>query len=230
MLCPIAVEFGVQCVWSARLAESAFGEGQPMPAKENGSVSRWLGGLRAGGDESAQRIWERYFKRLVVVARDCLGRSPRAAENEEDVALSAFDSFCAAAARGRLPRLDDRGDLWRVLVTITARKSADQAKRQRRLKRGGGRVVTETDLYKGDDGGLDFLAGAEPTPEFAAMVAEEYRRRLQVLPGEAYRRVAGMRMEGYTNEEIAEQLGIGLRSVVRKLEIIRRAWLEEDAS
>jgi hypothetical protein len=34
-------------------------------------------------------------------------------------------------------------------------------------------------------------------------------------------------MEGYTNEEIAARLGCGLRTVARKLEIIRTAWQDE---
>ena len=34
-------------------------------------------------------------------------------------------------------------------------------------------------------------------------------------------------MEGYTNEEIARELGCVTRSVERKLNVIRKAWLGE---
>jgi hypothetical protein len=34
-------------------------------------------------------------------------------------------------------------------------------------------------------------------------------------------------MEGYTNQEVADQLRCSLRSVSRKLELIRRTWLGE---
>jgi len=37
--------------------------------------------------------------------------------------------------------------------------------------------------------------------------------------------VALLKMEGYTGEEIADRLGCSLRSVARKLELIRRTWL-----
>ena len=196
-----------------------------MPDDE-GSVTRWLGGAKAGDEAAARELWRRYFETLVRLARARLRASPRAAEDEEDVALSAFDSFLAGAARGRFPRLDDRDDLWRLLVTITTRKAADQVQRHRRRKRGGGRVRGESAL-DGEGATLDDLPGAVPTPEFAAMVAEECRHRLDGLRDETLRRVALLKMEGYANEEVADRLGCGLRTVVRKLELIRKAWTAE---
>jgi DNA-directed RNA polymerase specialized sigma24 family protein len=196
-----------------------------MATGDEGSVTRWLGELKAGRPVAAQRLWERYFTDLVRLARARLRMVPRAAEDEEDVALSAFDSFYTAATQGRFPLLDDRDDLWRVLVMLTERKASDLLRRQRRLKRGGGRVATEADVAGPEGALLDHLAGPAPTPEFAALVAEEYRRRLAALPEESLRRVAVLKMEGYSNEEIAGRLGLGLRSVVRKLERIRRTWL-----
>jgi DNA-directed RNA polymerase specialized sigma24 family protein len=201
-----------------------------MATGDEGSVTRWLGELKAGDPAAAQRLWERYFADLVRLARARLRKATRAAEDEEDVALSAFDSFCTAAARGRFPRLDDRDDLWKVLVTVTERKASDLLRRQYRLKRGGGRVAPEADVAGPEGELLDQLAGTAPTPEFAALVAEEYRRRLAALPEAALRRVAELKMEGYSNEEIAGRLGLGVRSVVRKLDLIRRTWLGEAPS
>jgi DNA-directed RNA polymerase specialized sigma24 family protein len=74
---------------------------------------------------------------------------------------------------------------------------------------------------------LDELAGPEPSPEFAALVADEWRQRLESLPDDSLRQVAILRMEGYTNDEIAERLDYGRRTVARKLELIRRRWLDE---
>src|SRR5256885_1817495 len=68
--------------------------------------------------------------------------------------------------------------------------------------------------------GLAFLAGPEPPPEFAAMVAEEYRRLLDALDDDSLRRVALDRMEGYTNDEIADRLGCARRTVARRLDLI----------
>src|SRR5215472_4676449 len=112
-----------------------------MAADGDDSVTHWLAGVKGGDPVAVERIWHRYFASLVRLARAHLRTAPRGAEDEEDAALSAFDSFCDAAAHGRFPRLEDRDDLWRVLVTITARKAMDQASRQRAGRRGGGRVV-----------------------------------------------------------------------------------------
>lgn len=59
-----------------------------------GSVSAWLGLLQAGDHQGAARLWERYFQSLVQLARAKLKDAPRRAADEEDVALSAFASFC----------------------------------------------------------------------------------------------------------------------------------------
>jgi DNA-directed RNA polymerase specialized sigma24 family protein len=77
------------------------------------------------------------------------------------------------------------------------------------------------------DAGLESVIAAEPTPEFAAMVAEEYRRLLDGLGDEALRQVAIWRMEGYTNDEVAERLGCARRTVARRLDLIRKIWLDE---
>jgi DNA-directed RNA polymerase specialized sigma24 family protein len=205
-----------------------------MTADEGASITEWLGNLREGDQAAAQPLWERYFSKLVTVARTKLRRMRRttADEDEEDAALSAFNSFCAGAARGKFPQLADRDDLWRLLVVITARKAMAQANRQGRQKRGGGRVVEEAVLFghglSGADGsiaGLERIAADGPTPEFAAMMAEECRRLLDALDDESLKQVAVSRMEGYNNDEIAEQLGCARRTVARRLDLIRKTWL-----
>ena len=101
------------------------------------SVSAWLDRLQAGDPSAAHRLWQRYFPRLVGLARQKLRDAPRRVADEEDVALSAFGSFCRAAEAGRFPDLLDRDGLWRLLVVITARKAAHLLRDQGRQKRGG---------------------------------------------------------------------------------------------
>jgi DNA-directed RNA polymerase specialized sigma24 family protein len=186
-----------------------------------GTVTAWIDRLRAGDRAAAQPLWERYFERLVRLARGRLGAADRAAADEEDVALSAFDSFCRAAECGRFPRLLDRDDLWRLLVTLTERKAVDLIRAQGRHKRGAGQVVA------GPAAGLDGLPGREPTPEFAALVVEEYQRLLGLLGDDTLRRLALLKLEGWDNAEIAERMGCALRTVERKLALVRGAWERE---
>jgi DNA-directed RNA polymerase specialized sigma24 family protein len=200
------------------------------PDNEDGSVTRWIDQLKAGDPDAAQPLWERYFDRLVRLARQKLvsGRRRGGDEDEEDAALSAFDSFCAGAARGRFPMLGDREDLWRLLVVITARKAGAQAQRRRAQKRGGD--LNRIDLAAGEDVDgliLEELAGSEPTPEFAAIIVEEYDRLLGALEDDDLRRVAVWRLEGLTNDEIADRLGCARRTVARRLDLIRKIWSAE---
>ena len=98
------------------------------------SVTQWIERLKAGDPGAAQKLWERYFRRLVGLARQKLRAAPRRAADEEDVALSAFDSFCRGAGQDCFPRLHDRLDLWQLLVLLTARKASDLAEHERRLR------------------------------------------------------------------------------------------------
>jgi DNA-directed RNA polymerase specialized sigma24 family protein len=194
-----------------------------------GSITHWLDLLQAGQRAAAGPLWERYFHQLVARARAALGAAPRRAADEEDVALSAFDSFCRGAEAGRFPRLDDRHDLWRLLVVITARKAAHHVRDERRARRGGGRVRAETDLAAADDeaGLLAQVIGNEPTPAFAAQLAEQYRRLLDGLGSDELRAVAQAQLAGYSVAEIAEQLGRSERTINRKLAVIRDAWRDQ---
>jgi DNA-directed RNA polymerase specialized sigma24 family protein len=199
-----------------------------MPDDSQGSITRWIADLKQGDLGAANGLWERYFTRMVELARTRLrgSRGRDAGSDEEDAALSAFDSLCAGLARGRFPQLGDREDLWRLLVVITTRKVMAQTRRQLREKRGGGSVRPAADLADpGPDEEDHLLAravGSEPTPEFAAMVAEEYRRLLERLDDDVLRKVAVLRMEGHTSDEIAEKLGCARRTVARQLALIRR--------
>jgi DNA-directed RNA polymerase specialized sigma24 family protein len=152
--------------------------------------------------------------------------------DEEDVALSAFDTFCRGAEQGRFPRLDDRNDLWRLLVVLTARKASHQVRDELRAKRGGGQVRGEADLAgdsSSDEAALASVVGTEPTPEFAALVADQCARLLDRLGSDELRSIALWQMEGYTVEEIASRLGLSARTVARKLNVIRDTWSEEEA-
>jgi DNA-directed RNA polymerase specialized sigma24 family protein len=198
----------------------------------DGSVTGWIEQLKAGDVDAAARLWERYFDRLVRLARDRLSGPARRLLDEEDVALSAFDSFCQATVKGRFPGLEDRDELWQLLVVITARKAADQVNRERRQKRGGGAVLDEAGLSSqtppdADVRGLDGFLDRAPPPELEALVAEEFRHLLDRLGDDTLRALVLWRMEGYTEAEMAERLGSAGRTVRRKLALIRRILARE---
>jgi len=193
-----------------------------------GSVTRWVTALKGGDAAAAQPLWERYHRKLVSLARQKLRSARRRVADEEDVVQSAFHSFFQGVARGRFPQLDDRDNLWRLLVVITARKALDQLAHEYSKRRGGGTLQGESRISPGepgwDEAAIEQVVGEEPTPEFAAQVAEEYEQLLDLLGEETLRRVAVWKMEGLTNDEIAGKLDCSRRTVARKLETIRVLW------
>jgi DNA-directed RNA polymerase specialized sigma24 family protein len=199
------------------------------------SVTQLIDRLKEGDREAAQRLWERYFGRLVLETRRWLRHTPRQAADEEDVALSAFDSVCRRAAQGRFPRLFDRNDLWQLLVVIAFRKTCNQIKHERARRPPGRRVVHASALAAGpggDEGALFAdLIGRGPSPALAAQTAEECRRLLAELGDDELRQVALWKLEGYTTEEIAPRMddgeGRSEATVRRKLDLIRLRWQKE---
>jgi RNA polymerase sigma factor (sigma-70 family) len=174
------------------------------------SVTRWINQIKAGDRAGVQHLLERYFQRLVGLAGKNLQIKPGLGGYKEDVALSAFWSLCRGAEAGKFSRLFDRDDLWRLLFTITTRKAIDYMRR----------ITPEAATGELD---ITQVLSTDPTPELVAELTEEYDRLLATLPDDL-RRIALLRVEGYTNDEIAEILGCVRRTVERKLERIRSLW------
>lgn len=190
--------------------------------QSEGSVTNEIGKLKLGDRAAAIVLWQRYFERLVRVARRRLPEQARRASDEEDVALDAFASFCRQAEQGRLPQVRNREDLWQLLVTMTIRMAIDVVRREGRQKRGGGNPSGTGQFAAGVN--PDQLAGDEPTPLFVALVAEECQQLLTALDDDELESIALWKTEGYTHEEIAARLGVVLRTVERKVQSIRHRW------
>jgi RNA polymerase sigma factor (sigma-70 family) len=191
-----------------------------------GSITYWVQQLQAGQSAAATELWERYYDRLVGLARQKLRTSSKRVVDEDDVVIDVFDSLCRGVQAGRFPKLNDGDDLWQIMVMLTARKAVNQRKHHHRLKRGGGRLRGESVFQtpEGQTAGINEIVGKEPTPEFAEMVGEESRRLLEMLPDDTLRTIAIAKLHGYENAEIAQQLNVQTRTIERKLHLIRQIW------
>jgi RNA polymerase sigma factor (sigma-70 family) len=199
---------------------------------ETGSVTMWLQGAQQGDSQSAQELWNRYIGQLIRLARGKLGRKLGPVIGSEDVAAMAFYSFLRDADTPRFPRLKDRDDLWQILVMLTEERTVDEIRRVNAKKRvPPDKLVREGDLQRGSDtnsSGLGFadMVGDAPTPEFAVEAMENLQQWLTLL-GPEQQQVALLKLAGYTNKEIGEQLGRALRSIERLLTAIREIWRRE---
>jgi DNA-directed RNA polymerase specialized sigma24 family protein len=192
--------------------------GKPLSLDD--AITAWLGQLQAGESAVARHLWEKYFHRLVGLARKRLRDAPRRAADEEDVALSAFNSFWTRAQAGQFPDLTDSDSLWRLLAAFTLRKAAHHLRDAGRLKCGGGVVIE-------DSAAFDEVFAREPDPALAAEVAEECDRLLAALHNPELKRVALLRIEGFSVNEVSAKIGRAPRTVKRKLQLIRGIWKRE---
>src|SRR5271163_1536083 len=136
--------------WPVEVLMKAIEQGHPVmfavislpfrspPMHPHGSITGAFKELRSDDpavrDAAARYIWDRYFRDLLILARNNLDKRIRLRMSEEDVAQSMFKSFCLRQQRGEF-ELTGRDDLWKLLVTITVRKARNAAKAQRRDKR-----------------------------------------------------------------------------------------------
>lgn len=190
-------------------------------------LSVWIEKLKQGDPRTQQEIWDAYFQKLVTMTRHKLRGSRLRSYDEEDVALSSFNSLFRAIEEDRVPKLDDPTDLWKLLAVITARKVSAQRRRDHTIKRGSGQVRGESVfLAPGQtvNAGLEQALGSEPSPEMAMMAAETIGELMRRLPEENLRQIALLKFEGHSNREIAEKLDCVERTISRKIERIRAVW------
>jgi DNA-directed RNA polymerase specialized sigma24 family protein len=191
-------------------------------------VRTWVAQLKDGDPQAAQQLWNTYFLRMVKVARGKLHGAPGRMADEEDVALSAFKSFCRGTQEGRFAELQAHDDPWPLLLALTTHKAIDLRRYERRVKRGGtgkthaaraGSAEASADVVSESQ-----IVGKEPDPRAAFQVAAECQEILDRISDDILRAIVLWKMEGYTSEEIASKLGCATRTVERKLQLIRRLW------
>lgn len=185
---------------------------------------------RLVSEEGAERLWGDYFHRLLaLVTRELRGVS-RADADEEDAALSAIAGFWLAARQGRFRQLERDSDIWFLLTLIAKRKVANRRKYVRRQKRAGHRTEADLALAEDDAPVTDADAGEGFSPLVAAAAVEEFGRLIDSLDDHELRQIAVWKCSGYSNAEIAAEVGRTQRTVERKVGLIRKRlaqFLEE---
>jgi DNA-directed RNA polymerase specialized sigma24 family protein len=190
------------------------------------NVSHWIDLVKAGDSVAANRIWQHYFDRLVRTVRGRLAGQNRAVSDEEDIVLSVFDSFYDAAENGRFPDLSDRDDLWRLLLRMAARKVIDKRRHDLRQRRGGN-VRLHALGEAADDGSIVEAIGDEPSPEMVLMMQESVEQFFSHLGVGQLRDLAGAKLEGYSNAELAQRFDCSERTIERRLHLIREKCHQE---
>jgi RNA polymerase sigma-70 factor (ECF subfamily) len=184
----------------------------------NSSFDALMARLKAGDEDAAAAVFRRFANRLIGLARSRMAPLVRTKVDPEDVLQSVFKSFFLRYAQGQW-QLGDWHDLWAVLTVLTVRKCGHRAEHFHAQKRD---VRRETSPQPdASDAALDDVAlDREPTPDEAAMLAETVEQIMRDLEG-YHRDIFRMALQGYSTAEIAAEVGVTERSVLRVLKRVR---------
>ena len=207
--------------------DSYLGARESKLMESVGSISCWIEDARNGCEWAAAQLWERYREQILSLARRKLGDASRAVSDEEDVAVVAFHSFLRRSRRGAYPDLTDRHQLWKLLVTITVHKALNQLRGDHRQKRGG----DFSDSFVPQEGHshekqVERISDG-PEPDVMMMMSELMDNLLDSLDDHELKQIAIAKLNGYSNEEIADSVQRSLPTVERRLRFIRDKWREE---
>jgi RNA polymerase sigma factor (sigma-70 family) len=185
-----------------------------MPESEDNLelVAQW----RAGDQKAAQKVFDRYAERLMILARKRISQRLASRVDAEDVVQSVFRTFFQRAKAGKF-EFEDQDDLFKLLVRITVHKTLRQVEFHKAGKRD-----TGMETAQGDDNTerLQQFLSREPSPDSEVAFLDQLEHFLsQLKPQE--RRILEMRVQGYSNDEITKELGIIDRRIRRIIERVR---------
>ena len=186
-------------------------------------VSVWIVQLRAADGVAARKIWEHFAIRLAAIFRNSIRANTRRAYDEEDAVQSMFRSVCSGMAEGRFPDLHDRESLWGLMLIITSQKISNRHRFDQQQKRDIRRTLSDS-VFFGSEMSDTPLTSREPTPEFVAEFNEICERLFTCLDAPGLREIVALKLEGFTDSEIAEKLDCSRRTLHRRMTMIRRQW------
>lgn len=179
---------------------------------------------RAGDQEAASALFNRFVDRLLALARGRIGHRLASRFDAEDVVQSVFRTFFVRLRNDEFD-FESQDDLFKLLVRITVHKTLRAVAHHRAAKRDPNQEAAQAD----DSTDRDFLTqvlDAEPSPETIVTFMDQLEHFMKQLP-DLDRQILELRLEGHSSEEIAEKFGIYDRKVRRVLERIRALATEQ---
>jgi RNA polymerase sigma factor (sigma-70 family) len=182
------------------------------------AVTRAAIAVDAPPDAPTGATFERCRRRLIGLARAHLGDRIRTKVDPEDVVQSAYKSLLVRY-RETVAASEDWEGLWSLLTLITIRKCADRVRYHHAECRDLHREAAACSDSQGASSGWHAL-DREPSPDEALLLAETIAELLSGL-SEGEQKIVELTLQGYSTQEISEQLGRAERSVRRIRERVR---------
>lgn len=184
----------------------------------DGSITAWFHALTDGDEVAAARLWDRFAQRLIRLAKSELPDDP--CYDEEDLANSVFGWVCQARRNGRYQDVSDRDGLWRLLVRVARNKMIDRTRFANAQRRSAAKTIRNSDDF---DVTSELPADALD-PSWEIVLKEQCQRLLRLLDDPDLEAIALLRLDGYTVGEIAVQVGVSVRTIKRRMAMIRKRW------
>ena len=143
--------------------------------------------------------------------------------DEEDIVQEAFWHFFFGVRNGKFSELNDGDDVWQVLVMLARRRAVEAVRYENAARRCAPKVAPPCETTDPVSNVSQILP-----PERTAEIRDELAFRLRGFGGARLRRIVYMKMLGYTHVEIAERFGCAVRTIERKMALIRRIWLDSN--
>ena len=175
-------------------------------------------------NEAAQLLWERYFQKLCGFVEGHIYARNRRKMSSDEIACDAFMALLDGVLKGRFEKVRNRDELWQMLTLIASRRTINAQVKVDRPKHGSGKVFGESAFGSSGLNNLVDFVQRDLGPQDAVMLQDLSQRLLDCLPNEQARRVALLRLAGYSNAEIAKEIERTERTVESKLSMIREVW------
>jgi RNA polymerase sigma-70 factor, ECF subfamily len=190
----------------------------PTPPEEQALIDMW----RRGDQNAARQIVERYFDRMLMLARRRISQRLASRVDPEDIVQSVFRTFFVRLKDGQFV-FQDQDDLCKLLMRITLHKTLRQVAFHKAAKRD---PTMETNQGQAHQEQLLTILDKEPNAEATVTFLDQLEHFLDRLEPET-RQIIEMRLQGYTNDEISQQLGIYDRKIRRAVERVRDLAFDE---
>lgn len=188
--------------------------------------------MRQGDPEAIHRLVERYFGRLRKLSQERIRRGKPIYEDGEDIAIQVLTSVCRKVEQGKYPDLQNREDLWYLMIFIAHRMVIDRRRSRKNLSLQTSweeAFVVKENTMQGAletiDNDMDSFSNEDADSDFQLLeIIDCWQEMIRQIKDPVAKQVARLKLEGYSNREIAAKLDIVPRTVERKSELIEQRW------
>lgn len=191
-----------------------------------GSVTRWIEQMRAGDRIAVNALSERYFKKLGNAARSRLHKQAQTLHDKDDVANFVLEAVVRNISQGKYPDLQDRDDLWFLMLSITQCRISNILKRERSQKVQPTSLTSLTELLETYEGELSDLSLNSDPEQVAIEINDCWQELMRILPDDDFREIARLKLDFYSNRQISSMMKLTPKYIDRKVAEIQRMWGE----